>query len=324
MQAVPTEGLQDAPIDAPNKDMADALAMIANYYSMAQDTYRSRTYRNASAIVANYPDPIGSGAQVQSIKGIGTSVSTDIDQFLRSGVINRLVELEQRFADRKVIIDNFRSIYGIGPVAATNFYNAGYRTLADLWNSGRLNEKQQLGIMWRQHINLRIPRAEMDAIRARIADLLEGRDVRWEIAGSYRRQEPESGDIDMLVEGRQGLTMADLLGFLASILPVSLASGDTKFMGMVRLSDNLNAHRIDIRLVPPQSWPFALMYFTGSQKFNILMRQKAIEMGLLLNEYALLDGSGRQFPAASEEDIFHILAVPYRPPEARTRNLPAL
>jgi DNA polymerase/3'-5' exonuclease PolX len=324
MQTDQLEGAQDVDADAANKDLADELSMIANYYVMAQDTNRARTYRNASVSIANYPDIITSGAQAQSIRGIGPSVGTDIDQFLRTGTISRLHDLEQRFSDRKLVIDSFRNIYGIGPVAATKFYARGYRTLADLWNSGLLNEKQQLGILWRLHINLRIPRAEMDDIRARIAQLLEGYGIKWEIAGSYRRQEPESGDIDMLVEARHDLNMNGVLSLLAPILPATLANGPTKFMGVVRLSDHTNAHRIDIRLVEPRHWPAALMYFTGSQKFNILMRNVAISMGLRLNEYALTDVEERPLLAVTEEDIFRILRVRYMAPVQRVRNLATL
>lgn len=321
MQSDQFEGVQDVEVDVNNKELADTLAMIANYYVMSQDVQRARTYRNASTAIANYPDIITSGAQAQTIRGIGNSVGTDIDQWLRTGTINRLSDLEQRFADRKVIIDSFRRIYGIGPVAATKFYTRGFRSLADLWNSGLLNEKQRLGVMWRQHIDLRIPRAEMNAIRDTIGQLVDRYGIKWEIAGSYRREEPESGDIDMLVQARPDLNMNGLLSLLAPILPVTLASGPTKFMGMVRLSDQTNAHRIDIRLVEPPHWPFALMYFTGSQKFNILMRNVAIQAGRRLNEYALLDQEERPFPAATEADIFRLLHVQYLPPVARVRNL---
>ena len=92
-------------------------------------------------------------------------------------------------------------------------------------------------------------------------------------------------------------------------------------MGIVQLDDQHNGHRIDIRLVEPKSYIFALLYFTGSQRFNILMRQRAIELGMTLNEYGLYDNKGVSQPANSEEDIFNILRIKYIPPEARTRTI---
>ena len=115
--------------------------------------------------------------------------------------------------------------------------------------------------------------------------------------------------------------MEDLLTVLNPILPATLAQGPTKFMGIVRLSDNYYGHRIDIRLVPAENYPFALLYFTGSQKFNILMRNVAISMGLKLNEYTLSDSKGKNYKANSEEDIFKILNLKYVAPKDRVKNI---
>ena len=46
--------------------------------------------------------------------------------------------------------------------------------------------------------------------------------------------------------------------------------------------------RIDIRLIPKESYPFALLYFTGSKKTNTMMRNQAIKLGFKLNEYSLV------------------------------------
>jgi len=39
--------------------------------------------------------------------------------------------------------------------------------------------------------------------------------------------------------------------------------------------------------VSDKEFPFALAYFTGSKEHNIVMRQRAIQRGLRLNEYGL-------------------------------------
>jgi len=43
----------------------------------------------------------------------------------------------------------------------------------------------------------------------------------------------------------------------------------------------------DLRVVSDAEFPFALAYFTGSKEHNIVMRQRAIQRGLRLNEYGL-------------------------------------
>ena len=137
----------------------------------------------------------------------------------------------------------------------------------------------------------------MDQINAAIGHLLNPYGIKWEMTGSYRRQEPSSSDVDVVVESRPDLNMTNLIYLLRSIIPENgkLASGETKYMGVV-ISDQYNGHRIDIRLVTPEAYPTALMYFTGSQRFNILMRHRAIELGLKLNEYGIFDASGRHLP----------------------------
>src|SRR5690606_7834094 len=127
--------------------------------------------------------------------------------------------------------------------------------------------------------------------------------IKWTIAGSYRRGESSSGDIDLLVESRDDLDMDVLLSLLDNIIVATLAKGEKKFMGMLRLSDEYYGHRIDIRLVDPNEYVYALMYFTGSEQFNVLMRNRAIEFGLTLNEYDLSDGKN-YYPATNEKDIF--------------------
>lgn len=337
-----------------NQPLADILGLLGEYYTLAQDTYRAKTFLDASAAIAKHPIVILSGVQAQqSLPRIGPSTVEVIDEFLAIGQIKRLNDLEERFMDRKATIDYFRSFYGIGPATAFKFYELGYRTLADLWFKADLTEAQRLGIMWYEHINLRIPRSEMDAINARLSSILDPYGIKWVITGSYRREEAESGDVDLLVETRPDLNMDGLQLLLSDLIPVVdlngslmvsiLARGETKLMGMIRLSPESNAHRLDIRLIQPQSWGAALMYFTGSQRFNILMRQRAIELGMTLNEYGLYAVeehpdehqapigrskkkpapriSNRLLPSATEAEIFTTLGVAYLTPVERTKTL---
>jgi len=164
----------------------------------------------------------------------------------------------------------------------------------------------------------------MDLIRDKIGSILDIYKIKWDIAGSYRRQEESSGDIDVLVESRPDFNMDGLIQILQPIIPAILAKGSTKTMGVIQISASYNGHRIDIRLIDPKSYAAALMYFTGSQYFNILMRRRAIELGLKLNEYGLYDHNGQSLPISSEEDIFRILKIAYIPPIERTKNIPNL
>ena len=82
----------------------------------------------------------------------------------------------------------------------------------------------------------------------------------------------------------------------------------------------VDGHRVvvpaDLRVVPTTEFPFALIHFTGSKEHNIRLRQRAIERGLTLNEYALTV-DGRALPCATEADIYATLELAYIPPELR-------
>jgi DNA polymerase (family 10) len=79
----------------------------------------------------------------------------------------------------------------------------------------------------------------------------------------------------------------------------------------------------DLRVVSDAEYPFALMYFTGSKEHNIVMRQRAIDRGLRLNEYGLFRSKTETrspsllVACRTEEEIFQKLELPYIPPEMR-------
>ena len=79
----------------------------------------------------------------------------------------------------------------------------------------------------------------------------------------------------------------------------------------------------DLRVVSDAEFPFALAYFTGSKEHNIVMRQRAIQRGLRLNEYGLFKSKEETrdpkllVPCKTEEEIFEKLDLPFIPPELR-------
>lgn len=308
-----------------NQKLADILELIAGYYTMARDTYRAKSFNTASEQIRQYPYAILFGAQARKeIRGIGESIASAIDEYFTTRTVQRLETLQTQFQEQRKTIDWLLSFYGIGPKKAIELYNQGIRTLEDLWFKGNLNNAQKIGVMWQEHILLRIPRDEANLINIKIGDILNPYGIKWTIAGSYRREEPSSGDIDLLVEARPDFNMDGLIQVLTPILPATLAQGLKSYRGIVRIDDQHNGHRIDIRLVNNTEYYAALMYFTGSQRFNILMRRRANEFGLTLNEYGIFNQYGQSLPVTSEEDIFNILRTRYMAPVERTKTLPAL
>ena len=83
----------------------------------------------------------------------------------------------------------------------------------------------------------------------------------------------------------------------------------------VRLEAGPNA---DLRVVPAASYPFALLYFSGSKAHNVALRGRAQAMGLKLNEYELIrEADGSAIACDDEAAIYRKLGLPFIPPELR-------
>ena len=141
--------------------------------------------------------------------------------------------------------------------------------------------------------------------------------------GSLRRGCDTCGDLDLLASGADRTLMDDFVGY-ARVERI-LGHGDTK--SSVLLSGGFQA---DLRLVPPQSRGAALQYFTGSKAHNIALRDRAIGLGLKLNEYGVFraglldtgepgngDTAGDQIAGATEEEVYAALGLDWIPPELR-------
>ena len=301
-----------------NRALADILHRVANQYKEQQDVYRTAAYQRVAVGVENVAEELRDADHVQArVPGVGESIHRDLTEYFTTGTMSRLLvqqPVPQQMTERELVLTTFCTVYGIGLKNAVKFYEQGYRTLAELWYAP-LNDKQRTGLYWHNHITQRIPRWEIDYVAWILGQRWRG--VYWAIAGSYRREELTSGDIDILVRRDCGVDISRLVEAISPLIVATLASGDTKYMGIMRLSMWHVARRIDIRLINPSSWGCALQYFTGSKEFNVRLRNVAIAQSMSLSEYALTH-QGQTIPTATEEDIFTTLSVKYVPPRDRS------
>jgi DNA polymerase (family 10) len=92
-----------------------------------------------------------------------------------------------------------------------------------------------------------------------------------------------------------------------------LGQGDTKSSVLL-----FGGYQADLRLVPPESRGAAMQYFTGSKAHNIILRDRAIQRGLKLNEYGLFRVDDDTAVAGrTEEGIYEALGLDWVPPELR-------
>lgn len=331
-----------------NDDSADHLEAIAEFYPFLKEKaweYRHKNYLEAAKTIRKQDYPIRAKKAAMKLKGIGEKIGGIIQEYLnnrekleRKGKNPDLATTDyykelsrayykatgEKIKDRTNAINLFMTIYGIGTAKANTLYNQGYRNIKKLEKDQKkvLNDKQRMGLKYREDILLRIQRTEIDVIREAIIKTLNSLNVtyRFDIVGSYRREELTSGDIDMLVSGINVWDVVAALSKADIITEDVLALGTQKFMG---ITNTKVKHRIDILSIGAKEYAAALMYFTGSDTFNILMRDRARYLGYRLNEHALYSDyeKEKKIKTKTEQDIFINLGVKYLFPVERTRIL---
>ena len=303
----------------PNINLADAFNDMAREFK--KDRYRKRAYENAATSIRKYDKIITSGDQAQKeIKGIGKSIADKIDELLKTGTLQVLENRPQEVIQKDKMVKVFEGIYGVGTITAEKWYDMGYHDFKSLEGLyPQMTDGQKLGYYYYSQLQERIPRPEMDQIRDVIIKMWKPLGLKYDqdyvIAGSYRRGESDSGDIDILVRGIMDISSLLTPLIQNKLILGNLALGPTKYMGIIKVEEF--ARRIDIRLVNSESWAYALLYFTGSKELNVDMRTKAIGMGLTMNEYGMV-GPGREYPAKTEKDIFDYLGMTYLEPIERS------
>jgi DNA polymerase beta len=149
-----------------------------------------------------------------------------------------------------------------------------------------------------------------------------------EIVGSFRREAQNSGDIDVLIRvpadtdsktAKENLAlyvkMLEGFGYIEEIL----ALGEHKCMAISRMYKG-KARRLDLLMTPDEEYAYAILYFTGSDRFNVAFRQYALDMGYTLNEHALTpirEGVKAVPYMKTEKDIFKFLGLRYIDPAYR-------
>jgi DNA polymerase/3'-5' exonuclease PolX len=289
--------------------------------------FKARSYASAIKTLQSLSGPITTSADLPASTkgdGLGKEIRTKIEKIITEGRLN----ISEETRAKAVALEAFQNIYGVGPKKAEDLMDAGYTTVAQLRDSKDpklLNKNQRIGLTYYDDLLLRIPRAEMDQ---HAATLMAAKPAALEgvIVGSYRRGQPNSGDIDMLIRTADpsvdaGAALRDFVARLKAhgYIKEVLAQGDHKCLAISQLP-GMPARRLDLLVTPPEEFPFAVLYFTGSDTFNVAMRTYALTRGFTLNEHALTHlATGKPVTGIkSERDIFAGLRVAWREPHERT------
>lgn len=256
-----------------------------------------------------------------------------INQILETGEITQTKLTKEE--DQKIkAIQQFTTIYAVGPKKAKELYvTYKIKNIDELrkklndFEKPILNNKQLIGLQYYEDLLTRIPRKEIQQFEKWIQTIIKEKynnQIKFTIAGSYRRQKKDSGDIDLLITSevyKNNEAMKIIIKEMkeANILKETLAKGKKKFMGIISI-ENQPCRHLDIVETTKEDYPFAILYFTGSGPFNVKMRKNALDQGYSINEYAMtVKKTGERVNEIfnCEEDIFKFLNMKYKLPKER-------
>jgi len=282
--------------------------------------YKVRAYQNVISQIQRI-DVVRSWSDLSTVKGIGKSIHSKIDRVFASTAITRNYDVTQ--------------VYGIGPSVATSLAQKyGITTIEQLKaRPDLLNDKQRLGLKYVDELRERIPRGEMTKHKTFLQHTMRSVDggIELYMVGSYRRGARDSGDIDILLRAppsyssyKRAYVLNEFCEKLVEqgYIKAVLALGSKKCMAICSFP-NMTSRRIDILMTTHTEFPFALLYFTGTDTFNIALRKHANARGWSLSEHGIkaLDNSKSHVPnLTSEDDIFNFLGLPYTPPSQRGKK----
>lgn len=310
-------------------------------------SFKYKAYAKVIKQIEKIKTPVTSMDDLAHVEGIGKSIREKLEEILNKQADNLMDEGDNKQAFKKVekcieqndgdsskqaVVKELLRVPGIGEVRAVKLYTEhGIKSIDDLKeHTDLLTAAQKVGLCHFEDAEKRIPKKEMDRHYLFIKELLTNvdPDLVFEITGSYRRGAQDSGDIDVLITTKNSEHDIEFANIIESFkkskyIRDDIAFGNKKYMGFCKLPKFRTYRRIDILMTTPNVFPFALLYFTGSQKHNIQMRKHALKLGYSLSEYGLKYTKGdkkglsvdKQFK--DEKDIFEFLDQEYVPPENR-------
>ena len=298
-----------------------------------ENPFKTRAYANAARTIEGLNEPLAklvAEKRLGEIKGIGEALEKKITELVETGRLKYYDELKASIPPGLI---EMLEISGLGPkkIQALN-QKLGIDSVEKLeaaCKKGKVAELDGFGEKTQANILEGIGRRRTYASKHLLSDawlaaepLLENlrahsEVIRCSTAGSLRRHKEVIGDIDLLASSKRPAEVIDFFVSQPGILKVT-AKGETK--ASVILEGGIQC---DLRVVSDQEFPFALAYFTGSKEHNIVMRQRAIQRGLRLNEYGLFKSKEETrdpkllVPRQTEGEIFERLDLPYVEPELR-------
>jgi DNA polymerase (family 10) len=305
------------------------LALLTELDEGSPQAFRVRAYDNAARAVDGLAVDVDamSEGELVATKGIGKSTAQKIREYLDTGKIAKLDRLRERFPPEYVELTR---IPGLGPKRVALLHEElgigsvddlrraiEDQTLREIAGFGPKSEEKLIQAIERLGLSGKERRTPIEhalpIAKEIVAALSTVQGVgALDYAGSLRRFRETIGDIDILAAAVDHTAVT--AGFLdLTLVKEVLGKGDTKSSILTHAG-----MQVDLRVVDPDQYGAALLYFTGSKAHNIRLRQLALERGLTLNEYALSEIESEKVVASgTEAEIYDALGLPFIEPPLR-------
>ena len=300
-------------------DLLDRLGVLVE--ANGEDRFKVIAYRRAANVIRNIEEDIEEvwkRGDLQEIKYVGEGIAKKIDEYLKTGELRLLEELETKVPPG---VPGLMKVQGVGPrTAFTLSHDYGITSVDELkkaLESGKLDNEFgpsvkasiMSGIAKLQTYEKKMLLPEAEGIYQELASYFEAQKISVSMAGSLRRGKSVIGDLDILSTNKAA---GEVLAKYPEVEQV-LESGPKRVS--VKLKTGT---QVDVRIFEDDEYGAAMMYFTGSKDHNVAMRNLAIEKTWKLNEYGLFETkTNDRLAGATEEEVFARLGLQYIPPELR-------
>lgn len=308
---------------------------------LGENHFKVSAFRKAANVLELDPRSLAEMDDILKLKGIGKGTGAVIIDLIEKGESDLLNELEETVP--KSLIPLLK-IPGLGGKRIAKLREAigidSVESLREACVAGKVSKVPGFGKKTEENylteIDIlgtrsgKLPIWQMEKVVSLVEEELQAiQEVKcFSVAGSYRRTEEESSDVDfIIVTDEPGIVREKLL--LSLPLAATIAAGDAKLSVTLDLEDAIDA---DFRFVKEEQYASAIHHFTGSKDHNVRMRQLAKSRGLKISEYGVEQEDGSMITFESEEQFFNYFDLPFIPPAIRkngteldrTEELPAL
>lgn len=314
-----------------NADLADQLDLLADLSEiLGEEGFRVLAYRRAAQRIRETAASVAELAldgRAKELPGVGKTIEAKIVEVVEDGEMHALTK---RRAQVPAEVASFMRLPGLGPKTAARIWSelgvTSVEGLREAAEQGRLRSLSGLGARSEEKILRALaepPAADaprrgllgqgLPVVRGVVERLREHpAAVDVSEAGSVRRRKETFRDLDVIATASDPAALTAAFVALPGVLEV-VAHGDTKATVVTQ-----QGLRLDLRVVPPESFGNLLQHFTGSKEHNVAMREDAVRRGLSVSEYGVtVIETGQVHAFRSEEELYGFLGYAFVPPELR-------